>query len=323
MKRDIDEIIFDIAKARGENVESVKSKFSLLELSKAPSMNSCMNHLPVLKEIEFQDAGLDNGIPYVKMNDGHVYYGHKSKPQQKRQFEFIKDLISKKINNDTFAIAQDVAMRINSDTVLPPKQVYPPKNGIIVECGAYLGHKTIRFAEELVPKGKILAIELVPENVQILQKNIVANNLEDRIEVLNCGVWHEPGVLEVKGKGFQRNTLVELEKLTDKTGLKIKVDNLDNILDKWGKKFVDLLFITINGAEIEAINGLNKWLSKIGIIWVVSPYKRDGKNNRDICISQLKEKKCKILNLGDSSSKIRKNVIFSRQIFANPSNKDF
>ncbi len=312
------EIINAIAEARSESLKEVYERFSDLELRLAPSMGGFIKHMPLLRKIDFEDTGLIGNIAYAKINDGNIYYGFKSKPNQVKQFKYVKDLISPRIKAETFGVAQDVCKRIISDIVLPPKQIFPPKNGVIVECGAYLGHKTIRFAQELVPEGKVLAIELMPKNIEILKKNIVENNLKSRIDVKQSGVWNKNGYMEVKGKGYQRNTLVNLDKLSDKTGIKARVQTLDDILQEWGVPYIDILFITVNGAEVEALQGLNKWFSKIGIIWLVSPYKRNGLNNSDICREILLNNGCKILSLGDSTSKSRRDRVFARQIFAKP-----
>ena len=288
-----------IAKARTETVEQVKSRFSKLQLGLAP--RSFSKHIPALREMEFVETGVSDGMAYAKLHDGHTFYGFKSMPNHRRAFEFVKDLLAPEINEDTFLVALDVVQRFATNFTWPPEEITPPKDGIVVECGAYLGHKTIRFAEELVPDGKVLAIEMMPENVKILKKNIEANNLQHRIDVMEFGVWNESGELEVRGKGRQRNTLVDLDKLSDDTGVMARVETLDNILDSWGQNRVDLLFITVNGAEVESIAGLNQWLQRVRGIFVAAPYERDGQKCSDICRNLLKEKGCEILDTTNSN----------------------
>ena len=288
-----------IAKVRSETVEQVKSRFSKSQLALAPQ--SFSRHIPALREMEFVETGVSDGMAYAKLHDGHTFYGFKSMPNHRRAFEFVKDLLAPEINEDTFLVALDVVQRFATNFTWPPEEITPPKDGIVVECGAYLGHKTIRFAEELVPEGKVLAIEMMPDNVEILRRNIKENDLEHRIDVMEYGVWDSPGELEVRGKGRQRNTLIELEKLSDDAGVIAKVDTLDNLLDSWEQIHVDLIFITVNGAEVEAIRGLDSWLTKVGGMFVAAPYEREGRRCSDICIELLQKKGCTILSSSNPS----------------------
>ena len=138
-------------------------------------------------------------------------------------------------------------------------------------------------------------------NVEILRKDIKENGLENRIDVMEYGVWDSPGELEVRGKGRQRNTLIELDKLSNDTGVIAKVDTLDNLLDSWGKNHIDLIFITVNGAEVEALKGLDRWLSKVGGMFVAAPYEREGRRCSDICVELLQKKGCTILSSSNPS----------------------
>jgi FkbM family methyltransferase len=98
---------------------------------------------------------------------------------------------------------------------------------------------------------------MMPDNVQILRKNIIKNGIESCVDVLEAGVWKERSEMKVHGKSHQRNKLIHLEKLDKDTGLFVSTYSLDEILENWGYEPVDLLYITLNGAEIEALQGLN------------------------------------------------------------------
>jgi FkbM family methyltransferase len=288
-----------IAQVRGESIEEVRHKFSNDELSTAP--RSFSRHISTLRDARFLETGVSDGMAYAKIPDGHVFYGFQSMPNHRRAYKFVQDLLPKEITEDTFLVAIDVAQRYATDFTWPPPEILPPSDGLVVECGAYLGHKTIRFAEELVPEGRVLAIEMMPDNVEILRKNIKENGLENRIDVMEYGVWDSPGELEVRGKGRQRNTLIELDKLSNDTGVIAKVDTLDNLLDSWGKNHIDLIFITVNGAEVEALKGLDRWLSKVGGMFVAAPYEREGRRCSDICVELLQKKGCTILSSSNPS----------------------
>ena len=194
-----------VAQVRGESLEEVHHRFSEVQLRTAP--RSFSRHIPALKAASFLETGVSDGMAYAKIPDGHVFYGFQSQPNHRKAYQFVHDLLPKEITEDAFLVAIDVVQRFATDFTWPPPEILPPRDGLVVECGAYLGHKTIRFAEELVPEGRVLAIEMMPDNVEILRRNIKENGLENRIDVMEYGVWDSAGELEVRGKGRQRNTL--------------------------------------------------------------------------------------------------------------------
>lgn len=295
MKQELEERIENLASIREESVDEVMNRFSNEQLASIP--RSFSKHIPALRNAEslFVWTGVEDGMAFARTFDGRIFYGYTSRNNHRRAYQFIKDLMPSQVTEDTFLICLDVVQRYATDFTWPPKEILPSKSGTVVECGAYLGYKTIRFAQELVPNGKLLAIEMMPDNVEILRRNLQANNLQDRVSVIEAGVWKETDELFVKGKGRQRNTLVSLEKLQDDIGVKVRVDKLDILLSEWGIEPIDLLFITVNGAEIEAIEGLNDWLSKVKGLFIAAPYKRDGKSNADICKALLQERGCQVL----------------------------
>ncbi len=289
-----------IAKVREETPDEVLRRFSTTELASAP--RSFSKHIPALRQAElFIETGVRDGMAFARTSDGRIFYGYTSRNNHRRAYKFVHDLLPSTITEDTFLVCLDVVQRYATDFTWPPEEILPSKSGIVVECGAYLGYKTIRLAEELVPEGQVFAIEMMPDNVEILRRNIKENNLEDRVSIIEAGVWKESGELFVKGKGRQRNTLVDLEKLQENTGVKARVDTLDSLLDEWGTEPIDLLFITVNGAEVEAIEGLNRWLPKVKAFFVAAPYERDGQANSDICKVLLKERGCHILNSSNAN----------------------
>lgn len=207
---------------------------------------------------EVGSAGVSKGLSYLTLPNGRIFYGYISHGNHQRAYYYVRDLLPKQLDKYTFLLGLDVVHRYISDFARLPEKFLPGRGGIIVEAGAYLGHKTIRFVDEVVgTEGKVLAIEMMPDNVRILRKNIIKNGLESSIDVWEAGVWKEHSEMKVRGKSQQRNTLIYLEKLDEDTGVVVPTYSLDEILENWGHEPVDLLYITLNGAEIEALQGLN------------------------------------------------------------------
>ncbi len=284
-----------ISRVRGEDEKTVLARFGAAGLARAP--RSFSKHIGSLGKTGFTDAGVRDGMAYVTLQNGRTFYGYISKPSHQRAFEYVSDIVPSILTPETFLVGLDIAHRYATDFAWPPKELCPPEGGTVVECGAYLGHKTIRFADELVgPKGKVLAIEMMPDNVEILRHNIKENGMEDIIDVIEAGVWKEADRIAVKGKGRQRNTLLDMEKLDKATDVTARVDSLDVLLDEWGQEIVDFIFVTINGAEIEALEGMKSSVERIRAMFVAAPYERDGVPNNEVCRKILLDKGCKLLD---------------------------
>jgi FkbM family methyltransferase len=275
--------------AREETQEICLQKFSRDELHKAPKRFS--KHIKSLRRAKFSSSGTRDGLAYITLPNKRIFYGYKSKQNHLRAFEYISDTIPKELNPDTFLLSIDITQRYLTDFTWPPLDILPPSGGSIIEAGAYLGHKTIRFVDDIVKnEGRVLAIEMVPQNCDILGRNVIENNLENTIDILNIGVWKETGMMPIKGKGRQRNTLVKMGKLDNDIDLNVQVDTFDNIIESWGVPTIDLLFISVNGAEIEALHGLNRMAKRVRTIFVAAPYSINSKKNSEICKDILKQK---------------------------------
>jgi FkbM family methyltransferase len=251
---------------------------------------------------EVEHAGVCDGLSFLKIPNGRMFYGYISHRNHQHAYHYVRDLLPKQLNKDTFLLGLDVVHRYVSDFAWLPEKFLPGRGGIIVEAGAYLGHKAIRFVDEVVgTEGKVLAIEMMPDNVRILRKNIIENGLESCIDVLEAGIWKEHSKVKVYGKSRQRNTIIHLEKLDEDTGIVVPTYSLDEILENWGHEPVDLLYVTLNGAEIEALQGLNVKLNSVKIMFIASPYAREGIPNMGVVSDLLNEKGCHILNTRGSS----------------------
>ncbi|GAG45275.1 unnamed protein product, partial [marine sediment metagenome] len=223
-----------LAKIRSESPAETYERFGEKGIRRCPRQFS--KHLPKLIGVEFTEAGVRDGLAYVAVPNGRIFYGHTSKRGHRRDYEYVKDLLCSKLDADTYLLSLDIVRRYLKYFTWFPKEILPGEGGVIVEAGAYLGHKTIRFIDDVVGvHGKVLAIEMMPDNVRILRRNIEENDLGDCIDVLEAGIWKESGQIRIRGKGRQRNTLVDLQKLEPDLNLTAQTYSLDTILGNWNQ----------------------------------------------------------------------------------------
>ena len=284
-----DEAVARLAAVRRESPSAIRERFTEQELAKVPKRFS--PHIADMYGLPVIASGVKDGLAYVCLDNGRVFYGHMPAPSHRRQCRYVRDRLPPAIVEDAFLVARDVAVRYIQMQPLPPAAILPPRDGLVVECGAYLGHKSIAFADVLVPEGRVIAIEMIPENVSVLRRNVAENGLSDRILVLSHGVWNENGTLRVYSKGWQRNSLVDIGRLNGSvTDVPVRrIESAMRDLDLVGVP-IDLIYVTVNGAEVQALQGLGSSWGDLRAAFIVSAYEVSGRSVNSLCQALLAEK---------------------------------
>lgn len=274
-----------LSRARGETQSQTIDRFGLEALRKGPRISP---NFSILQAAQFKEIGLRDGLAYVVMPNGRIFYGHLSQKSHHKQYEFTKDCLDPRLTRETYLLALDVAVRYSDELNWPAPHILPDPGGTIIECGAFLGHKSIRFIDTVIGEtGKLLAIEMMPDNFEILRRNVEENKLGHCIDIVHAGVWNAPGKHTIVGKGRQRNSLVPLDTLTNPLDITVPTLTLETCLNDWGRSPIDLVYMTINGAEYEGLQGAIPVLNKIKKLFVVAPYSRDGVPSIDRCKTLL------------------------------------
>jgi FkbM family methyltransferase len=148
---------------------------------------------------------------------------------------------------------------------------------VVAEVGANLGYYLLIEASLIGPKGKIYAVEPVPANFDILNKNIALNHYKDRVESYLLAISDENGVAKIATRPgsnqatmfLDRTQLSELgvRSLRDvRKVFDVRTATLDDFLD--GKRPVDFIRMDVEGHELHLIKGMQKTLahSRVGTI---------------------------------------------------------
>lgn len=276
-----------LSAAREEHQEDTLIRFGKASLSKSPRNFS--KKLPQVRSLEIVETGVEGHLAWLKLASGEFFWGHKSHAKLQREYEWLFDRLPASITAENYLLAIDVAGRYLTPYAWPPSHILPELGGTVVEVGAYLGHKSIRFVNDCVgTSGTVVAIEMMPENIEIMALNVESNQLTDCIKVVPKGVWDKNTELPIFCKGRQRNSLVHINSNLEKIDAKVEVESLEQIIRDLKLKFVDLLYISANGAELEVIRGLGSKLSSVGAIFIVSPYvAEDGVRYEERCRQAL------------------------------------
>ena len=140
------------------------------------------------------------------------------------------------------------------------------KNGSIIDIGANLGYYSVILGKLLKPSDKLFAFEANPLVIEMLDKNIAINNLQDNIKVFNCAL---SDMNDQKLKLYlplrAGSSAASLGKLhpDDKNNLiEILTRRLDDVDQIRNLDRISLIKIDVEGAELSVIKGALETIRK-------------------------------------------------------------
>ena len=134
--------------------------------------------------------------------------------------------------------------------------------GIFLDVGSHIGKYSIRIANSINTRGKVIAIEPDVNNFKLLCHNKELNQLNN-LHCINKGAYSKQDELilyTTPHNGEMYNSLVK--KQDDWKEVKIKVNTIDNILDELSINHIDLMKIDTEGVELEVVKGAINIISR-------------------------------------------------------------
>ena len=133
----------------------------------------------------------------------------------------------------------------------------------VIDAGSFPGE----FAVVAAKKGAtVTALEPDPENADMLRENLKLNGVEDRVKVVEKGLWKEKD-----RKNFHRDSALGMASRIDESSeITIQLDDLDSIAEEHGNP--DLVKMDIEGAEIKALEGAEEILEKVRPVFEIATY---------------------------------------------------
>ena len=161
---------------------------------------------------------------------------------------------------------------------------------IVVDAGARIGTFSAKISAAVGEKGKIIAIEPEPRNFACLLKNIQANNLTNVVAVPRM-LWSREEQRDLYLSGYTAAHSAFFDEFYQATGERIRVeaDSLDHILESLGIGTVDFIKMDIEGAEIEALEGMKSTLEAVGQMAIAAYHPVDGKLTHTVIMPQLEQ----------------------------------
>lgn len=134
----------------------------------------------------------------------------------------------------------------------------------VLDIGANIGIYTIPASHIVGKRGHIYSFEPVPENFDLLTRNVALNNLKN-VTLINNAIGSKPG--KVKMSIVKDSLATHHITKGSKDGLEVDVITIDNFVKK-NKLKVDVVKMDIEGYEGFAIDGAANLLKRKNLILI-------------------------------------------------------
>ncbi|HKU68917.1 MAG TPA: FkbM family methyltransferase [Candidatus Baltobacteraceae bacterium] len=174
-------------------------------------------------------------------------------------------------------IGTAVRHAITGVTKLAPLQLTIARGDTVVQVGAVGKGEIWEMARLVGPSGKVIAVEPAPDNLEAIRKRIADEGIRN-VTVIPKGAWSEPGTQDLfmhpkfagshimLASGSQHDRAMEPDAYAAR--VTIDVDRLDTILTQHGIEHCDFIKITVMGAEMKVLAGMDRLLAVTPKIWV-------------------------------------------------------
>ncbi len=227
-----------------------------------------------INRLKIQKSGMVEGenIAFVMLDDTSKFYAYPSQKWQK--IIYLLTPFKRNLTFNAFNVAFDITRRfwgpIFGPLVFGTYYTFN-EDDVVFEIGAFTGYYAMRVSKILSQKGKVIAVEAIPENFKILEMNIQENKLSNVI-LLNKGLYSKEDKLIFYRASRQKASFIK-ENINLKEQIEIDVTSLDNIVKELKLQKVHFVRIQINGGEIDALRGAEMILSKFRPVFLIAaPY---------------------------------------------------
>ncbi len=129
---------------------------------------------------------------------------------------------------------------------------YPKVDDIIINGGAFNGFGDLQMSQ-VVSKGHIYSFEADKTCYKLLEKNLDYNEINN-VTPLYRGLWNVETTIKLNSGPAQANTIVS-EVYKSDNQQEIQTVTIDGMVKEYNIHKLDMISLTINGAEIEALQG--------------------------------------------------------------------
>jgi len=142
----------------------------------------------------------------------------------------------------------------------------------VVDIGAHIGYYTLHLALRAGTRGKVIAFEPDPTNMQLLKRNVQLNRLSNVICEQSAVLGHNgKTMLYLSNNNFGDHRVFDAQdqdrfnKGVPRESIEVRATALDSYLESRGEQ-ADVIKMDIQGAEMLALPGMVKTLSNPNVV---------------------------------------------------------
>ena len=230
--------------------------------------------------------GWEEDTPWIEVK-GTRLYGFATEPENRKLHAILRPYLPKTIPLSHFRLAKDCLTRFvyphmrpdlkpqgygdnamfgfhgqHKDTIADIEdagaramlmEAFKPKDGeVFLDCGAFLGFGEVHLSHT-IKNGQYYAIEASGACHTLLSRNLIYNGMANA-RAIHRAVWNAETELDLESSFAQANSLVS-EVHKGRRTERVRTISLDGAAQTFAFERLDMLSLTLNGAEVEAIEG--------------------------------------------------------------------
>lgn len=143
---------------------------------------------------------------------------------------------------------------------------------IAIDVGADIGYYTLQMSRLVGPQGRVVAFEPIPDARRRLEHNIALNGCKN-IEVSEYALGNQEGTVYLEDP-FKKSRLNLTKSSGEEGDIKVSIKRMDDLAEQMNLPSVDIVKMDIEGAEHEALLGMESILKKHHPILIVEVHNR-------------------------------------------------
>jgi len=217
-----------------------------------------------IEALPVAEAGVsDDGVPFIRLEGGPIFYGYPPARVHVLVYAILASFpLRRRIPVVAYKVAWDILHRYWQGGQCNQQAHYHLQPGdTVIEAGAFIGYYTLKMANDVGPNGRVVCIEPVKDNRDIILRNLEANGIRN-VTVLPYAVAEERREATLYIEKWQKNSLASEVCKGEGREIRVKVETIDNLVAELGISSPNLVIITVNGLEFEVLQGMKKVLEE-------------------------------------------------------------
>jgi len=201
-------------------------------------------------------------------------------PAQKvKELKYPDKDVSLKIGDHTLSVFSPRKNRIGralyNDRIWEPEvtaviQKNTQPGMVALDVGADIGYYTVNLAKRVGPQGRVIAFEPIPEARKRLEQNISTNGYNN-ITVSPYALGNQDGIVYLEDP-FTKSRISLTKSENGSNGandIKVIIKRMDDLINDLELDRIDIVKMDIEGAEHEALRGMEQSLRKYKPVLVI------------------------------------------------------